>query len=368
LVNGNCTPDAYFAARDCFAGVTANIDIGPYTASTKVWATVDGAGNYPLSPDSQSGNGVHTWMSANVIPITGPGPHVVSLRFALNGNGNGTALGDVQRAYEAGPDSGPLFLVQAYEGATLTLPLPATIGPYSYQGGTTHTIGITVNTQGNLLLSDPGDPPIYLKVFNDNGNASQTQSINCDPALSNLQSEIESGCSPTYKTQTALTCPYANKTALWGSPQPWTCVAIQTGAQVGQITHGLNQRIYGSQNPPASACNTAGLGGVNWPYDQTTGDFASDKRVLPLFVTPLGTFQGNGSDIVPVLDFGYFYVTGYKGDPCEGVDTDQTPVPSNRGSYVRGHFIKFFPIDDRHTSDDNCDLTTITPCVGVLTR
>jgi hypothetical protein len=69
-----------------------------------------------------------------------------------------------------------------------------------------------------------------------------------------------------------------------------------------------------------------------------------------------------------VLDFGYFYVTGYKGDPCEGVDADQTPVPSNRGSYVRGHFIKFFPIDDHHTSDDNCDLTTITPCVGVLTR
>jgi len=75
-----------------------------------------------------------------------------------------------------------------------------------------------------------------------------------------------------------------------------------------------------------------------------------------------------------VLDFGFFYVTGFKGDPCETLpngtvlDPNQDPVPNNRGSYIRGHFIKFFPIDEHHTTDDNCDLTTITPCVGVLTR
>jgi hypothetical protein len=85
-------------------------------------------------------------------------------------------------------------------------------------------------------------------------------------------------------------------------------------------------------------------------------------------VTPLGTFSGTGSDQVPVIDFGYFYVTGYKGDPCEGVDSNQDPVPNNRGSYVRGHFVKFFPLDGVVASDDKCDLTSITPCVAVLTR
>jgi hypothetical protein len=247
-------------------------------------------------------------------------------------------------------------------------------GPYSYQGGTVHSLGVTIQTQGNLLLSAPGDDPIYLRVFNDTGNASQNQTINCDPALSNLQSELQSGCAPTYKTQSSLTCPFGNKTALWASPQPWTCAAIENGASVGQITHGLNQRIYGSNNPPASACGATGtLGSINWVrgvgFDQTNKNLANDKRVLPLFVTPLGSFQGSGSDVVPVIDFAYFYVTGYNGDPCEAANNpNQDPVPNNRGSYVRGHFIKFFPLDDLHTSGDSCDLTTITPCVGVLTR
>jgi hypothetical protein len=71
---------------------------------------------------------------------------------------------------------------------------------------------------------------------------------------------------------------------------------------------------------------------------------------------------------VPLIDFGYFYVTGYKNDPCEGT-ANQDPVPNNRGAYIRGHFIKYFPIDaQHHPSDDNCDFSTITPCVGVLTR
>lgn len=383
LDSGTCSPDAYFAAADCNAGISANIDLGAaVNASTKVWATVDGGNTkYQLTTNPMSGTGVHTWSLAGTpiqgIPIAGGGPHTIALRFSIDGTGNGTALGTVQRAFEASPDaSGPLFLVQEYEAGTSP---PSTFGPYSYQGGTTHSLGVTVNTQGSLLLSAPSDPPIYLRVFNDSGNASQNQTINCDPNLNNLQSEIESGCSPTYKTQTALTCPYANKNALWASLQPWTCAAIGTGAAVGQIEHGFNQRIFGSNSPNGNECSAHP---VNWikpanadpnadppilaGFDETM--HPDDRRVVALFVTPLGSFEGTGSDVVPVLDFGFFYVTGYKGDPCEGRDDNQDPVPNNRGSYVRGHFIKFFPIDAKNTSDDNCDLTTITPCLGVLTR
>jgi hypothetical protein len=379
LNSGTCSPDAYFTTADCSAGITADIDLGAaVNANTKVWATVDGGNTqYQLTTSPMSGAGLHTWSLAQGIPITGGGPHPIALRFSINGNGNGTALGTVQRAFEASPDtSGPLFLVQEYETGTTP---PSAFGPYSYQGGTTHSLGVTVNTQGSLLLSSPSDPAIYLRVFNDSGTASQNQTINCDPNLNNLQSEIETGCSPTYKTQTSLTCPYANKNTLWASPQPWTCAAIGTGAAVGQIEHGFDQRIFGTQNPNRNACSAHP---VNWikpanadpgatppilpGFDETA--HAGDRRVVALFVTPLGSFQGSGSDIVPVLDFGFFYVTGYKGDPCEGVDPNQDPVPNNRGSYVRGHFIKFFPIDAKNTSDDNCDLTTITPCLGVLTR
>jgi hypothetical protein len=68
-----------------------------------------------------------------------------------------------------------------------------------------------------------------------------------------------------------------------------------------------------------------------------------------------------------VIDFGYFYVTGYKDDPCQGT-ANADAVPNNRGAYVRGHFIKFFPLERVVPSDDKCDLTSITPCVAVLTR
>jgi hypothetical protein len=369
LFAGTCAPDAYFTTKDCSAGIAADVDLGTaVSSSTKVWATVDG-NDYQLTPSSM-GTGVKTWSLSQGLLISGGGPHLISLGYNT-GTGGDKSLGNVQRAFEASPDSsGPLFLVEQYDAGA-----NSPFGPYAYQGGSTHTLGVTVNTQGSLLLSAPQDPPIYLRVFNDTGNASQNQTINCDPALSNLQSEIAQGCAPTYKTQTALTCPFANKTALWASPQPWTCAAIATGAAVGQIEHGFDQRIFGDQNP-AHNQTTCDQAPVHWIRGQgfTESDWPDDKRVVALFVTPLGSFTGSGSDVVPVLDFGFFYVTGYNGDPCAPLnngtilDPNQDPVPNNRGSYVRGHFIKFFPIDDHHTTDDNCDLTTITPCVGVLTR
>ncbi len=192
-------------------------------------------------------------------------------------------------------------------------------GPYSYQGGgTPHTLGVTVNTQGSLLLSASTDPPIGLRLFKSGGSASQNQTLDCDPKIPNLEQEIETGCTPTYKTQTSLTCPFTKATDLWNSAQPWTCAAIQTGASVGNLNHGLNQRIYGSNNPSASACKPGAYGGVLWirnqGYDEKT--FPDDKRVLALFVVPLGSFTGTGNDVVPVIDFGFFYVTGYTDDPA----------------------------------------------------
>jgi hypothetical protein len=369
LLNGNCTPDAYFAAADCTAGITANIDLGSThpVGQSQVWATVDGAGTYQLTVDSTSpGTGVHTWSLVQGLPISGGGPHEIRLQWKDTGagGGNGNFGGQlIQRAFVAAPDlSGPLQLAQMFESGS-------SFGPYSYQSGTPHTLGVTVTTMGNLLLSRPTDPPIDLRVFKSStGSASQNQSINCDPNLPNLDQELSNGCSPMYITNPALTCPVQTASALWAMiPTPLPCVPIKTGASNGQITHGLNTRIFGNQN--GGSCS---LGPVNWIRNQGFDETAhpNDKRVLPLIVTPLGTFSGNGTGVVPVIDFGYFYVTGYSGDPCEGVDPNQDPVPSSGGgkSFVRGHFIKFFPLDNRHTTNDNCDLQSITPCVGVLTR
>jgi Flp pilus assembly protein TadG len=382
LLSSTCSPDPYFTVADCDVAITANVNLGPThpVGTSQVWATIDGAGNYPLTVDSTTpANGLHVWTSAQVIPIRGGGPHEIRLNWQdttvpCTTNCNfGAQL--IQRPFEASFDrSAGLPLVQVFEGTSA-------LGPYSYQGGTQHSLGVTVMTLGNLLLSKPTDPPINLRVFKSvAGNASQDQSVDCDPAIANFKNEIAMGCAPLYKTQTDLTCPFSTPSALWASAQPWTCVATEQGDKGGLLAAGLNLRIFGKQNPSPNSCVEPNMvhwikpanapPGTNPGFDETK--YPDDKRVLPLFVTPLGTFSGSGQDVVPLIDFGYFYVTGYEGDPCQAPNRDPNadlvPNGSGNNAIVLGHFIKFFPLDDQHVSDDNCDLTTITPCVGVLTR
>jgi hypothetical protein len=362
ILPGGCVPDAYYAEDDCAAGLQADIDLGdatPVTAATRVWAKVAGSNaEYELSP-AGLGTGVIRWTVTGGLPLSGAGPHAISLGWN-SGTGPDKSFGVVHTATIGVP--GPLQLVQIADGGSP--------GANTYETGS-QSFEVRIQTIGNLLLSQPGDPPIYLRVFNDSGSASQNQSLNCDRDLATLEDELASGCSPFFIKNPSLVCPGGNANTLWDmwyvQHQSLPCVLIKTGAAVGQISHGLNKRIYGTANPGAGACSSnpvAWVPGSGFPGGEPP---AEDKRALPLIVTPLGTFQGTGSDQVPVIDFGYFYVTGYKGDPCEGT-ANQTPVPNNRGAYVRGHFIKFFPLENVVPSDELCDFDSITPCIGVLTR
>jgi hypothetical protein len=396
LLNGTCSPDAYFTQADCSAGITADIDLGAThpVEQSQVWATVDGGGTYPLST-AGTGTGIHTWTLAQGIPITGAGPHPIQLNWSwldpsckgsvskctTTGNFFGNQL--IQRAFEASPDlSGPLQSAQIYKSGS-------SFGPYSYQGGTTQALGVTIRTTGVLLLSQPSDPPISLRVFKGGKSAAQDQTVDCD-AQANLKlwEELHFGCTPWYQTiqpPNPLNCDAYPDTMQknWG-PQPWHCVPVITGDRNAQIGKGLNLRIFNDPSPGKSACSS---GMVHWikPGNETPTDpkagfnekqYPDDKRVLPLFVTPFGSFGGSGNANVPLIDFGYFYVTGYSGDPCSPANGDPnddstSPLLSGGGgkAFVLGHFIKYFPIDaQHHPSDNNCDLTTITPCVGVLTR
>lgn len=358
ILAGSCLPDAYYSAADCSAGLQADVDLGnanPVTAATQVWAKVDGSNTkYQLTP-ARTGTGVIRWTVNSGIPFTGAGDHAIEL-----GWGSNQSLGVVHRGTVGTP--GPIDLVQISQGSSS--------GANTYQTGS-QTFDVSVQTLGNLLLSQPTDQPIYLRLFNDSGSSSQNQSLDCDKDISNLQGELAAGCGPFFIKNPSLTCPGGSANNLWNlwyvQHQSLPCVLIQTGASPGQITAGLSTRIFGTNNPPASACSSSP---VNWIRNVGFDEDAhpEDKRALPLIVTPVGTFQGRGGDQVPVIDFGYFYVTGYKDDPCAGTDPNQDPVPNNRGAYVRGHFIKFFPLDNVVPSDEVCDFESITPCVGVLTR
>jgi Flp pilus assembly protein TadG len=357
LLAGNCLPDAYFAKGDCSAGVQAEVDLGathPLTGSgvtTEVWATVDGGGKYPLTRSGSSG--LVTWNANSGLPFTGGGPHDVGLEWSFEqttGTWNGKtcttknnnpckdsgSLGIVQRGFVASEDrSGPLELVQI-SGPSVTS------GANSFQQGTTQALGVSIAVKGNLQIqSQASDPVVELRVV-----GSQNQSIDCDPALANLRDEIEGGCGPTYKINTTFNCPAYN--ALWGMPMPWECVKTQTGGAVGQVEHGMQDRILGGAN----TCTAP----INWPNFEP-----GDPRIVPLIITPFGSFSGSGNDIIPVLDFGVFYVVGWNGDPCPGAHS----VPKG---YIAGHFIKYAAPNPHGAGEEVCDPTSLTPCVAVLTR
>jgi hypothetical protein len=362
LLPGSCSPDAYFAKSDCSAGVQAEVDLGadhPVSGTditTNVWASVDGNGKYPLSPGG-GGTGPITWTALAGIPISGPAGHTVSLSWdweqttgTWNGNDctdknanpckdSGT-FGYVQRAFEGSIDSsGPVQQVSVFEVGG------AGSGANSFQQGSTHTLGVSIATTGNLLVqSQATDPVVYLRV-----TGSQNQSIDCDPNVSNLRDEIAQGCAPTYAINSTYSCPAYND--LWGTPEPWQCVKTQTGGAVGQVEQGMKDRILSGSN----SCTAPN----NWPtYTQ------DDPRIVPLIITPFGSFSGSGNDIVPVIDFGAFYVVGWHGDPCPSA----VSVPKG---YIAGHFIRYIPRNPKGTGDAICHLTSptlLTPCGAMLTR
>jgi hypothetical protein len=367
LLPGTCDPSGYFTMINCSAGIQAEVDFGDRPISgpgitTSVTATIAGGATVNLTPGAIVSGTTRVWNAGTGLGVTGPDEHAVTMAFAweqtsgswrgltCNNHGNNPCKangtfeggGTIQRPFEGSPDiSGPVQQVDIFESGV------STSGAHSFQQGSSHTLGVTIATAGTLKTQSAAtDPVIYLRV----AGGSLNQSIDCDPDLSNIRDEIAEGCSPAYTLNQDLTCPGYNE--LWDSPQPWDCVKTQTGGAVGQVEQGLKQRILGGSN----SCTAP----INWPNYGP-----DDKRIVPLMVTPFGSFSGSGNDIVPVIDFGAFYVVGWDGDPCPGA----VPVPKK--GFVAGHFIKYIPTNPKGSGDAACfltDPTKLTPCAAVLTR
>jgi len=206
---------------------------------------------------------------------------------------------------------------------------------------------VRIAVAGNLVhATGVNDPLVLLRV-----TGSQNQSVDCDPALPNLREEIRYGCAPQYAINTGSECPPTAPT-LWASAQPWYCTAIQTGGAIGQVEQGLRDRILGG----SASCTSPN----NWSSFPDLP--AGDPRIVPIFVTPFGTFTGSGNDVVPVKNFAAFYVTGWFSSPCSGDD----PVP-DRG-YIVGRFIKYvFSLNSGGGSGELCDFNAFGSCIAVMT-
>jgi Flp pilus assembly protein TadG len=367
LVGGSCA-DPYFSssASTCTIGVKAMVDFlasgstaDPRTAvGASLTATVGGTG-YPLTYDPAT----QVWSSSASIPVAaGSGPVNVTLDWAetsgtvgsntctTKGGNKCTGLfGVVQRTFAASDArSGPIRLAQISENGL------ALANSFRQDDTAVHQLVVRLGLQGTLDLAKPNDPPVQLRVA---GGGSQNQSLNCDPAISPFKAQLAQGCKPRYTRNTGTTCPPKN--ALWASPQPWTCVAVETGGQPNDVAAGLNTRILGSEKP--TTCTAPN----KWP-NWTVGE----RRIVSLILTPFGTFTGSGSsDTVPVIDFAEFYITGWAGqgngfaNPCQNQGDDPAPA-----GFIVGHFIKYVEPSGNGDGTQPCDPAALAPCVAVLTR
>jgi hypothetical protein len=391
LTSGTCpvtslsTP--YFVGRDtgCNIGVDAEIDFGTTNPvgdrGAKVTANLvgDTKKSYAVTYDSER----RRWTNTSAIPIAaGSGQTPIELRWeqtkgsvvidgstktcsTANNNPCKGSFDAVHRTLSANDDvSGPIrdVLVTEVDAEGVPLPAPAN-SPYSFPRCTSDTdscsrrLRVDVRIPSLEKAQSADAEPIAMRVA---GSGSRTQALDCDPDVPNLKQELEEGCGRQYVRNTGQSCPEN----LTGVDQPWNCVAVSTGAAVSHMD-GLTQRILDG----AKTCTKPNRWASYWTDDGKLEPDPSDPRLVQVMVTKFGAFAGQGQGTVPVLDFAYFYVTGWRAEkdhPC----TDEGDDPAAKG-YIVGHFVEYIDrLNTGQADDEPCDFSDDTAgnCVAVLTH
>lgn len=395
------TPPVASCTMEVNAQVGWNDDVLPADLGTLTKLTVNFNGNnYAMSYDSNPA--VKAWKASVPVPAGTIGPRnaditweqqtgdvLVGSKTEACGTGNSNkckgTFSNVQRSFWNDPTvqtsrGGPIARLDVLDSSTAQ----QVSDLRRCDSGCSASLIFDVRIKGSLEVAAKTDTPVALRVSSNN----QTQSLQCDPSksgASGLVDMLANGCSNTYKKNTGESCPNS-KNALWGTPEPWPCVAIDTGETKNTISRGLNQRILcnakvdgaaGPNNcqPNGSAVNCTHPN--HWPLTGPDVHFAlDDPRIIDVFVTPFGTFGGSGSETVPVIGVGRFYVTGYTSQngvkaPCEdvtGAHADvysTTPVPAGN---ISGHFITGVTPNNGGASTETCDLNEVGNCVAVLVK
>jgi hypothetical protein len=369
---GTTCGDGYFNSLTaaCTVGVRATVDIGagtygknasgvvvPKPTGLKVQVMRSDTPNtkYDLTWDTLTG----TWVTgASTIPLTAITDKAVTIDIfwstGCNGGGNSCTktgtISNVQRTFE-GSDllSGPVALA--------TVSQTGVPGANSFQTATTPSLVVNIGLTGSLAVAQTvNDPKVVLK-FEQGG---LTGFLDCDPNIGKVEDEIFSGCTPQYAINTGHLCPYA--------PTPLQCVPVETGNKVGHVGPGLNHRILGDEKP--NVCTNKN----HW------SQFASglpdgDPRIIQVFITPTGAFDGSGNGTVPIVDFAAFYVTGWEGsgsshNPCQDLPaSDPLHDDTAQKGEIVGHFIKYIDLaNPEGASEDVCDFNSLSPCVSLFTR
>jgi hypothetical protein len=339
LTPSTCS-DQYFtnSAANCTDSISATIDFGANPSFNGVAVKANGS--------ALACTNTQPAVCTGTVAVTAAGGLQSVTITSKKGNAT-TTFSNVQSVYAAGTPSGPIQTAGLYEGA---------LGDTSsLKQGTVHNLVVSIGVSGNLQVATSTSSPIFTMRFD--GTGSQNQSVACTPVNggSTFADALATGCTGGYQINQALTCPDTNT--------PIDCISPATGNKQNQVAKGINLRVLGSTKP--STC-TSPNHWSNYPNISP-----SDPRVVDVFVTPYGSFQGNGGSVqFPIENFSAFYITGWQdngngfNNPCQG-NGDDTAQPGT----IVGHFINYVnTLGNGNNNGHTCVVGALGLCEAVLTR
>lgn len=323
-------------ATSCAAAVQAKLHFASGTVVPadvqKFEATVKGPKGFNVTvPLTESGGIWSTGYAFNIpFDAAAPGIYDVSIEWKYK-SGSNAKYTDVQTIYAGSDDSGPIKV--------LTLSAAGGTTPYALAAGT-QTVTVNVAIEGSLQLTPTGTL-IMLRLT----GGSRTSAVACDgPGAAEFRNSIINGCVTPYQLNSAGICPDPAPPS-----GPADCVPTKTGTTAGPTLQGLDDRF--------AACPSYNSA----PYP------LADPRIVPLMITDFSALGGSGTTTVPVTNFATFYVAGWTGSKCGNNPPPPPGYDINKGA-IWGHFIGYAKPDPNAEAGETCDLTSITPCVPVLTR
>ena len=378
--------DPYFTkVGDCKVKMIADLDFGSLAPSAVTASVQVGSGRSRYALEWNATTSRWESKSTALIPIpakSGGVPLTIHWQDKSCKGGNcDKTFNNVQRSFSAATlRSGPIQSAQVAEGGTFwTNSFERCADPNAADlSNCTHDLTVTIGLLPTLEVAQGVDDPVQdLRIQVEDGDL--VQSLNCDPTR-DFFTQMLRGCRYSYTRNEGIACPSASELEnSW--PQPWPCSAVWSGNKTNQMTKALNQRILGP--PDASGawtdCTNPNKWETYWRDDGTldTEAMATDPRVVQLFIANYGSFTDNHGvdDTVPIIDFAYFYITGWAGqggggsNPCAAPDGGDDPRPGT-DSYIWGHFVEYIPgLDAGVGEDEPCDLGGApTTCVSVLTE
>jgi hypothetical protein len=271
-------------------------------------------------------------------------------------------IADAQRVYGASAlTSGPLALVQI-DQISPAVTYANSISACS-SSPCNHQFVVTLGISTLHVATGVNERPTVLRALFNQQNSSENQTLVCDPLHRNLVYELTNGCNAQFRIANPGECDGVSK--MDSLPQPWPCVETKGGETPNAIEQAMTARILGG----ASTCDATTAN--HWSSYPNFSD--TDKRIVPLFLTSFGAFEGSGKATVPIINFAEFYITGWTGQGTKGNPTQDCPsndpVPTDsKGGYLVGHFIKRVIPDSSGDTGNDCNPTDLTPCTAVLTR